>query len=127
VHAAALGADPQVDGVSPGCSQQTAPGSVVLVVLVLVVTNVVVGMVVTDDEVVGTVVTVVSVVLVVLVLGGPQLPFGLQTASSTNAPPRLLHVTSSISPPMAHDPANWQQPPGLGGPSAQRPPPVGSA
>lgn len=92
-----------------------------LVVLVLLEVLVVARLVTVDDEVVGTVVTddvevvemvvtvvsvVTVVVLVVLVVGGPQSPSGLQTAFSTKAPPRLAHVTSSMSPPMAHEPSN---------------------
>jgi hypothetical protein len=94
-------------------SQQIgSEGSVLLVVLVLL------------DEVTLTVVTVMTVVLVVTT---PQVPSGSQSASRTNAPPRLLQRMAFMSPPMAHAPSNWQQPPGLGGASVQRPPPSGSA
>lgn len=70
---------------------------------------------------------VVTVVLVVVAVTGTQLPSGVQTASVTKAPPRLLHATASSPSPSAQEPSNWQQPPGEGGPVLQRPPPPGSA
>jgi hypothetical protein len=88
-------------------SQQTASLIVVFVVLVVELV-LVVFTVVTLTLVVVMVETTVLLVTVVLVLvvGGPHLPSGLQMASSTNAPPRLVHVASSMLPPMAHEPSN---------------------
>jgi len=130
-QSAVVAVEPQSGGCWVMISQQMGPdGSVVLVVLpplVVVLVVLLVVLVLLDVLLVEVTVTVVTVTTVVLVVTTTQFPSGSQMASGTNAPPRLLQWTSFMSPPMAHAPSNWQQPPGFGGASVQRPPPSGSA